>query len=186
MSNFDEMQAEQASAAPIDPAQAQYLEQQLASQQNLIAGLLGGAAASAFGAAAWAGITVASEYQIGFMAIGVGFLVGFAVRFAGKGVTSVFGVVGAFFALLGCLVGNLLAVTAVAAGNEGLGLIEVLPQLTPVIALDLMIAWFTPIDLLFYAIAVYEGYRLSFRQVSAEELDRMLTGSVPGSSGTSG
>jgi hypothetical protein len=36
--------------------------------------------------------------------------------------------------------------------------------------MDLMKATFSPIDLLFYGIAVYEGYRFSFRQVTPEEL----------------
>jgi hypothetical protein len=34
----------------------------------------------------------------------------------------------------------------------------------------LVSAWFSPLDLLFYAIATYEGYQLSFRQVSATQV----------------
>jgi hypothetical protein len=33
-----------------------------------------------------------------------------------------------------------------------------------------MTANFSPIDLLFYGIAIYEGYKLSFRQVTEDEL----------------
>ena len=55
---------------------------------------------------------------------------------------------------------------------------EALPQLTPTLAVDLMVATFTPIDLLFYGIAIYEGYRLSFRQIAPDEISNMLTGSA--------
>lgn len=34
---------------------------------------------------------------------------------------------------------------------------------------------FSPMDLLFYAIAIYEGYRLSFREFSDKDLDLMLS-----------
>jgi hypothetical protein len=33
---------------------------------------------------------------------------------------------------------------------------------------------FSPMDILFYGIAVYEGYRLSFREISDKDLDQML------------
>lgn len=44
----------------------------------LIAGLIGGA----IGAAIWAGIAMATHYEIGWIAWGIGFLVGLAVRLA--------------------------------------------------------------------------------------------------------
>jgi hypothetical protein len=40
----------------------------------------------------------------------------------------------------------------------------------------MMVAFFSPMDLLFYGIATYEGYQLSFRQLSPEELEGMLSG----------
>jgi hypothetical protein len=172
----DEPRSTDSEEAAIDPAQAAFLRQRLASEQNLVLGAAAGIAASLAGAAAWAAITVATGYQIGFMAIGVGFLVGYAVRALGRGITAVFGFVGAALALLGCAVGNLLAVTALVAGNEGVPFLDALSRLDVPMARDLLIAFFSPMDLLFYAIALYEGYRLSFRQVSAEELQRMLSG----------
>jgi hypothetical protein len=160
----------------LDPAQLAYLKQRLEADQNLVTGLGAGLVASLLGAAIWAGITVATGYQIGFMAIGVGILVGYAVRVAGKGVTSVFGVVGAALSLLGCALGNLLAVTAMVAAGDGVSLLDALPKLTPQLAQELMVAFFSPMDVLFYGIALYEGYRLSFRQLGASELEGMLSG----------
>ncbi len=42
--------------------------------------------------------------------------------------------------------------------------------LTPGIIAEIMKVTFYPMDILFYAIAVYEGYRFSFRQISEDEL----------------
>ena len=172
----EEPRADETSPEPptLDPAQIAYLQQRLEAEQNLLAGVAAGATASLAGAGAWAAITVATGYQIGFMAIGVGFLVGFAVRAAGKGTTSIFGIAGAALALVGCALGNLLAVTAIVANNEGLAFFEALSLLTPQVARDLMVAFASPMDVLFYGFAIYEGYRLSFRQLGEEELTGML------------
>ena len=164
------------SAPQVDPVQLQYATEQLRSEQNLAMGVVAGLVASLVGAAIWAGVTIATGYQIGWMAVGVGFLVGFAVRIGGKGLDPIFGIAGAALALLGCGVGNLLAVCGILAQEEGAQLMNVLSSLDLEFAQQLMVATFSPIDLLFYGLAVYEGYRLAFRQVSQEELDTLLPG----------
>jgi hypothetical protein len=177
MSDATMKQVPGAEPAPqVDQVQLRFALEQLRSQQNLVGGALAGLAASAVGAAAWAGITVATGYQIGWMAIGVGFLVGLAVRMAGKGIDSVFGVVGGALALLGCAAGNLLAVCGIVAGQEGMAFADVLAGLDPTVARELMVASFSPMDVLFYALAVYEGYKLSFRQISQQELGSLSPG----------
>ncbi len=57
----------------------------------------------------WAVITVATEYQIGYMALAVGLVVGFTVRYAGIGIDKIFGIIGAAGALFGCISGNFLS-----------------------------------------------------------------------------
>ena len=57
----------------------------LRSEQNLFIGALAGLAAAMLGAGVWAAVTVLTEYQIGWMAVGIGVLVGFSMRFAGIG-----------------------------------------------------------------------------------------------------
>jgi len=160
----------------VDPAEVQFALQQLRSQQSLVAGLGAGGLAAAVGAALWAAITVFTGYQIGWMAVGVGFLVGLAVRAAGKGIDPVFGVLGACLSLLGCAAGNLLAVCGLAAQQESMALLEVLSRLDADVVRQLMVATFSPMDLLFYGIALYEGYKLSFRQLAPDELSRLLPG----------
>ena len=140
-------------------------------RQNLPLALVAGAVAALVGAGIWAGITAATNYQIGFMAVGVGFLVGLAVRKAGRGIEPRFGVVGAVFSLLGCLAGNVLTVYIVVAKNGGVPFLEALS--IPIgTVLSAVKDNTTPIDFLFYAIAVYEGYRFSFDRAGATALFR--------------
>jgi hypothetical protein len=129
--------------------------------QSLSRALLAGLAAAAVGGGLWALVTVITGYQIGWMAVGVGFLVGWAVRLAGKGTTTTFQALGAALALAGCLAGNLLTICIVAARQLSVSIPEMLSRLTPDVTVDLMWATFSPIDLLFYGLALYQGYRFS-------------------------
>ncbi len=154
----------------IDEMKLNQLMEQRKDEQNLGAGVVAGIVAAALGAAIWAGVTVVTERQLGLMAIGIGFLVGFAVRHFGKGMDSVFGVLGGALAIIGCLAGNLLTSCVFIAQAEKMEVLEVLSQISPEVALELMQLTFSPIDLLFYGIAVYSGYKLAFRPLTEEEL----------------
>jgi hypothetical protein len=147
----------------------QYISK-LQLEQNLPMGFTFGVGAMLLSAIIWAAVTATTGYQIGYMAIGLGFAVGYAVRMGGKGLDKHFGFMGAALALFGCLLGNYLSFIAIIAGSESLGYLETL-DLIPLSAIpDIMGAGFSPIDLLFYGLAVYEGYKFSFRQISEEEL----------------
>ena len=136
--------------------------EQIRANQNLFLGFVGGVAGAAIGAVLWAAITAATHFQIGFMAVGVGILVGFGIRILGKGIDPMFGMMGAGLALVGCVSGNLLAVCIEATGELQVSLWEILSKMTPSMAIELLQATFHPLDILFYGIALYEGYRLSF------------------------
>jgi hypothetical protein len=85
-----------------------------------------------------------------------------------------FGVAGAVLSLFGCLLGNLLAVCGFVSVQESVPFLQVVWSLTPSVAAELLTVTFSPIDVLFYGIAVYEGYKLSFRQVTKEDLQQIL------------
>ena len=157
----------------LEPAEQALVLERLRSEQNLGGAIGAGAAAAAAGAAAWALVTVFTHFQIGWMAVGVGFLVGYAVRIFGKGIDKVFGFVGAGLALVGCLAGNLLAACGMMSQDLDLDFLGVVSTLNFDAVGQLMTATFSPMDLLFYGIAVYEGYKLSFRSLSMEELARV-------------
>ena len=164
--------------AKIDPMMVEMAMEKFRSEQSLTGGVLAGLVGALVGAVIWAVITVFTKYQIGFMAVGVGFLVGIAIRTIGKGIDRVFGVVGAAMALLGCLLGNLFTVCYFVSVAEKMDIFDVLAQLNLTVIANLLKATFSPMDLIFYAIAVYEGYRLSFRKIQEKEFLQMVKGSA--------
>lgn len=155
-----------------DPVKVEQFMRDVKSKQNLPLAVAGGFIAAVAAAIVWAIITYVTKFQIGFMAIGVGILVGYAVSRFGKGITQPFGIVGAVFSLFGCLLGNLLTALIVVARVEGVGVFEIVTGLlmSPGIIVELMTATFSPIDLLFYAIAIYEGYKFAFLKITDEEM----------------
>jgi hypothetical protein len=112
--------------------------------------------AAAVGAVAWAAITYFTNYQIGWMAVGVGFLVGYATRM-GRGTTFEFRLVASVLALLGCVAGNYLTLIFTLAKDIGSPL-QVFAQVPLSEQIDDMVHSFQAMDLLFYGIAVYEGW----------------------------
>lgn len=160
----------------LDPAMIEVAFQKFEAEQSMVGGFLAGGAAALAGAGVWAVITVLTGYQIGFMAIGIGFLVGLAVQFVGKGINKMFGVMGAALALIGCLLGNYFTVVHFVGEAQGLGFFETLTRISPAAIPELMAITFSPMDLVFYGIAIYEGFRLSFRKITHEEIQAAITG----------
>lgn len=150
----------------------------LRTQQDSVYAIIGGIAAAILGGLIWATITVATQYQIGYMAIGVGLLVGFAVRYFGSGIDQHFGFIGAFFALAGCALGNLLSQVGFIAEAESLGYFETLTLLDLSLILNIYKESFSPMDLFFYGIAAYEGYKFAFRTITEEELQLAKKGKL--------
>lgn len=151
----------------------QYLEK-MKDEQNFSMGLVGGSVAALIGAIIWAAITYTTNFQIGFMALGVGFLVGYAVRYMGKGIDKQFGIFGAVLALLGCALGNLLTGCVIISRHYEVSISQVLGSLDTTTITEIMTATFSPMDLLFYAIAVYQGYKFSFRRMNEAELAKLV------------
>jgi hypothetical protein len=63
----------------------------LRNHQSFNFALIGGLVAALLSAIIWAVISVFTQYQIGYMAIGVGLIVGYAVKFFGAGIDIKFG-----------------------------------------------------------------------------------------------
>lgn len=143
---------------------------EIRAAQSLLGALLGGLIGAAVGAFVWAAITVTTNHQVGIMAMGVGFLTGVLVRALGRGVNPVYGVVGAFFALLGCFAGSLLSGAAIVGAAQGESMLSIVADLSVERSLAILGTTYQRIDALFYAIALYEGYRLAFRRISSAEL----------------
>ena len=156
----------QAPAPTVDPLAAEREFEQMKREQRLGAAVFAGSIAALVSAALWAAITVATEYQIGWMAVGVGALVGVTMRRFGKGVEPTFGFVAAALALFGCLLGNLFAVIGLLSTELDLPFFGTLAELDFEATQALLVATFSPMDLLFYAIAVFEAFKLSFQRAA--------------------
>jgi len=152
--------------------------QRLREQENFLLAIVAGVLAALTGAAIWTGVTIVTGYKIGYIAIAVGFIVALAIRFAGKGLGSKFQLLGAILAFLGCAIGNFFTLCYFIAENEGLGFFQVLTLIDLAAIPELMISTFSGMDLLFYGIAIYEGYRLSLRQLSEPELAALHLGNT--------
>lgn len=153
-----------------------------AAQSRLVPAILAAAAAALVGALLWAGITAVTNYQIGFMAIGVGVLVGFAVRVVGKGQTIAYRLIAAAAAGLGCAVGNLLTGAYVFANEAKIPIGRVLEVLDLELTSDIMTGLFSPIDLLFYGLAIHQAWKLAVDDGGAAEeelLEVEETNAVP-------
>jgi len=176
---FDATAAPAAPAEPevaLDPALMDAILANLKSQQNIFAAVGGGLISAIVGAVIWAAVTVVTKYQIGWMAMGLGVIVGLAVRKYGKGISRSYGFIGAALSLVGCLLGNLLSYGGFVAQQQGIPLIqtELMLLSNPLAAVELLKATFEPMDVLFYGIAVYEGYRFSFSEISEAQLAALL------------
>jgi len=162
-----------ASDLVVDPS---FAREQLRTEQSVPMAVLTGGFAALIGAIGWAIVTATTHFQIGLMAVGVGFLVGLAVRQFGKGFTPVFGVIGAAWSLAGCALGNLMAVCAMAAASGSVSFFTILAKMNPVLAARVLGDTFQPMDVLFYGIAIYEGYRLSIRRLTKGDIAKVTGG----------
>ena len=141
------------------------IKEKLRPHQNMEYAAIGGFLLTIICALIWAVITVTTEYQIGYMAIAVGFVVGMGVRFFGAGIDQVYGFLGAFLALLGCLLGNLFSQVGFIAQAQSLGYLDTFRLLDLSTILLIYSESFGPIDLLFYGFAIFEGYKFAFKPI---------------------
>ena len=139
-------------------------------ESNLILGLVGGVGAMLISAILWGVITYITEFQISWMAIGVGFFVGIAIQKLGKGKTLTFGVSGAALSLLGCLLGNLFFYGGILAREWDVSFLDVLFAFVtqPDFLVEIFTVAFDFRDLLFYGVAAYIGFRAAMGSTTSK------------------
>jgi hypothetical protein len=147
-------------------------------------GLGAAVGAALLGAVGWAIVTVVTDYRIGFVAVGIGFLVGMAIERFGGGDPRL-PVVGAIVALAGCVLGDLLAEAHIIAKDVGISIWTVLQKPDPLWRVYTHV--FRAFDFVFYAIAAYEGWRFAKRGVlrmRAAKAAAAAAAAAPGAPGT--
>ncbi|SHF30703.1 hypothetical protein [Dysgonomonas macrotermitis] len=134
-------------------------------KSNFPLALLGGFIASIVCVFIWAAITVSLKYQITYMAIGVGFAVGYAIQKIGKGSSPIYGILGAIFAVLTCFWGNVISYTCFIANEyENYSYFDAITGLDFDTAMYIAIESFDFIDVFFYILAIYTGYMFSIKR----------------------
>jgi len=146
-------------------------------EQNFQMALFSGILVGLIGALLWGMITVSTGYQIGYMAIAIGAGVGFSMRYFGKGVDQIFGISGAIIAVLSCALGNILSIVGFAAEYGDLSYFDALAQIDYTILFEIMAESFSFMDIVFYGIAAYEGYKFAFRAFTQEEINQIAKSS---------
>jgi phosphate/sulfate permease len=131
--------------------------------ENLFLGLLAGILAALAGAGIWMGITIATGLHVGYVALGVGALVGLAIRIAGNGRSMIFGIIGALLTLAGCLGGEILTVVQLSSSAQH-DFYNTLTTLDLTQTVTNIVTHMDPIMYLIYAIGIFEGYKLSIRK----------------------
>ena len=137
--------------------------EQLLAEENLPKGVLLAVIACLIGAVAWGLVSVSTGRQVGLMAIAIGFLVGFAMR-QGKGVRPIFGIIGAALSLISCVLGDFFSIIGIAAQSWEVSYAEVLTTADYGEIFSLMAKNIASMTALFYGIAIYEGFKISFRK----------------------
>ncbi|NER17306.1 hypothetical protein [Spongiivirga citrea] len=143
------------------------------AEQNYPAALIVGIVVGLLGAVLWGVITVATGYQIGYMAIAIGAGVGLSMRFAGKGIDPIFGITGGLIAILSCLLGNFFSIVGYLGSIEGMGVFEVLGVFDYGQLIPIMTETFSFMDIVFYGIAAYEGFKFAFRTFTEKDIHEL-------------
>jgi|ERR1700677_1017650 len=130
---------------------------------NLLLALLAGLIAAIIGAAVWTAITVATNMHLGIVAIGVGALVGFAIRIAGNGTTIIYGILGALFTAASCISGEVLAVIlqGTSASND---FWAVASHVNYSDLLTTIVSQASVMTYVIYGIGIFEGYKFAIRK----------------------
>jgi hypothetical protein len=158
------------SVLPERERRARYLAQ-VRRDQNFPAGLVGGLLAAVVAAGLWASLTALLGVQFGWLALGVGAMVGVAVRRYGRGLGLRFGLAAAGFTLLGCLLGDLAAAYLLVAQQFGLSGAEMMALLRLDVMREFMVNTFSILDAVFYGVALVLGYNIAFRRLRPPSIE---------------
>ncbi len=131
---------------------------------NPFGAIVGGIIGAVVGAILSAYITIIFRQEIGIPFIAVGFLTGFLVRTLGKGTTSIYGIIGALFTIIGCTLGKLLTVIIVQANDKGITITEALKNFDLTETIPLVEYTFNKYDYFVYIIAIVTAYMYSIHK----------------------
>jgi hypothetical protein len=160
----------EATLAPRDDAdvveQLDRQEQTERAHESEIGGWIGGALGAAAGALALGIIAATLGVWLKWLSIGIGFTVALGVRKLGRGSSRHFGVIGATWAFVGCVLAYHLACCILFAREQGVPVMEYVRgvQNWSTFMVDVL----GPRDFAIYAAAMAAGYKFSYSNLSDE------------------
>lgn len=129
-------------------------------------GIVFGIIAMIVGIIVWTGTMLLISYKLDWMALGVALLIGYSIRFFGKGVEPRFGITGAILAFIGSITGNLFtACIMFARGVKNHSFLLVVSQLNPGTAFYFLKAVIGPFDVIFCLGAMFIAYYFAFKPI---------------------
>ena len=140
---------------------AQYREL-MTKKQNMTMGIIGGIAASIVGNAVWIGITLLG-YKIDFLALCVGFFIGYSVKFLGKGIGPKFGYAAGTIAFVSTLIAYFLLGCILFGKVNHISFLSVFNHMNITTALYLLRGVIKFWDVIFCLGAVGIAYYFSFK-----------------------
>lgn len=143
-------------------------------EQSLGLALIAGTAVGVVGALVWAAAAVSSGKQIGYLALGIGFVVGFVVRKAGRGTSWLYGVVAALCTAGSCVLGMVLSYAIQVALSESptldaAALERLFGVLFTVSFTEAIRASLDPVSGVFTLVATYQAFQLGYARPSKDE-----------------
>lgn len=166
--NFEE-ETKIAKSSFINEREINKIREKAKVHQNLSYAIIGGLSVALLCSFIWAAFTVATEYQIGLLAIAVGFIVGKSVGFFGAGIDQSYGIIGAILALIGVLLGNIFSIIGFTAHDQNLGYFEAATLMGIKETFQFYMQNISPMDFVFYVIAIIQGYKFAFRPFNETE-----------------
>jgi hypothetical protein len=145
------------------------LAEKLLSEQNFAAAVVAGAVASVLGAAGYGIVVALWPFSYGFAAAGIGILVGLAMQFLGRGISTKFAMAASLYTIAGCVLGNLFRVIVGMSMGRGSSPIEVLRSTTFWDLAERSFSYFSPIYLVYWFVAVFAAVFLARRPLSRAE-----------------
>ena len=143
------------------------LKQKILSEQSLTNAIVVGVMASVFAAIAWASIVIGTGFQVSWIAVGIGFIVGKSVWLAGRGVREVFGIIGSGCAGFSIVLGQYLVVVYIVSEMKDLSIMTVIFSLNPIEIIGKIIGSWSIFDMLFVVCALGAGFICSYKSVVA-------------------
>jgi antitoxin component YwqK of YwqJK toxin-antitoxin module len=147
-------------------------------QQSLLFAIVAGSIGALVGGALWAILSITVNIEMGILALAIGIIVGALVRYLGAGFASYFGIIGAFFSVLGYIFGKIIYQLHTISIEESITFLEVIPLLTTETCLLLIRNCFEFFDLLYMGVAAVLTYSISRRAVDDVMIQNAANGEL--------